>query len=38
MEKAIVVGVELFNSEYTLEYSLDELCNLAKSLDIEVFF
>ena len=36
MEKAIVVGVELNNSEYTLEYSLTELTNLAKSLDIEV--
>ena len=36
MEKALVVGVELFDSEYSLEYSLDELTNLAKSLDIEV--
>ena len=36
MEKAIVVGVELFDSEYSLEYSLDELTNLAKSLDIKV--
>ena len=36
MEKAIVVGVELNNSEYTLDYSLTELTNLAKSLDIEV--
>ena len=36
MEKALIVGVELNNSEYSLEYSLDELKNLAKSLDIEV--
>lgn len=36
MEKAIIVGVELNNSEYSLEYSLDELKNLAKSLNIEV--
>ena len=36
MEKAIIVGVELNNSEYTLDYSLTELTNLAKSLDIEV--
>ena len=36
MEKAIVVGVELNNSEYTLDYSLTELTNLAKSLNIEV--
>ena len=36
MEKALIVGVELNNSEYSLEYSLNELKNLAKSLDIEV--
>ena len=36
MEKAIIVGVELNNSEYTLDYSLTELTNLAKSLNIEV--
>ena len=36
MQKAIIVGVELNTSEYTLEYSLDELTNLAESLDIEV--
>ncbi len=36
MEKALIVGVELFDSQYSLEYSLDELTNLAKSLDIEV--
>lgn len=36
MEKALVVGAELNTSEYSLDYSLDELTNLAKSLDIEV--
>ena len=36
MQKAIIVGVELNTSEYSLEYSLDELTNLAESLDIEV--
>ena len=36
MEKAIIVGVELNNSEYSLDYSLEELTNLAKSLDISV--
>ena len=36
MEKAIIVGVELNNSEYSIDYSLDELTNLAKSLNISV--
>ena len=36
MEKAILVGVELNNSPYTIDYSLQELANLAKSMDIEV--
>jgi GTP-binding protein HflX len=36
MEKALIVGVELNNSQYSIDYSLDELANLAKSLDIKV--
>ena len=36
MEKALVVGVELNTSEYSLDYSLDELTNLAESLGITV--
>lgn len=36
MEKAIIVGVELPASEYDIKYSLDELENLAKTLDIKV--
>lgn len=36
MEKALLVGVELNNSQYSIEYSLKELENLAKSLDITV--
>lgn len=36
MEKAIIVGVELYESQYSLDYSLDELENLANSLNIEV--
>lgn len=36
MEKALLVGVELNNSLYSIDYSLTELANLAKSLDIEV--
>ena len=36
MEKALLVGVELNTSEYSIEYSLKELENLANSMDIEV--
>ena len=36
MEKAIIVGVELPTSKYDIKYSLDELENLAKTLDIKV--
>ena len=36
MEKALIVGVELNTSEYSIDYSLDELENLANSLDIMV--
>ena len=36
MKNAIVVGVELTNMRYDIEYSLDELTNLAKSLEINV--
>ena len=36
MEKALIVGVELNTNEYSIDYSLDELENLANSLDIEV--
>ena len=36
MEKALVVGVELNTSEYSLDYSLDELTNLAETLGITV--
>ena len=36
MKTAILVGVELNTSEYTIEYSLTELENLAESLGIKV--
>lgn len=36
MEKALIVGVELNTNEYSLDYSLDELENLANSLEIDV--
>lgn len=36
MEKALLVGVELNNSQYSIDYSLKELENLAKSLNIEI--
>ena len=36
MEKALIVGVELNTNEDSIDYSLDELENLANSLDIEV--
>ena len=36
MQKALIIGVELNNSPYSIDYSLDELQNLAKSLEITV--
>ena len=36
MEKAILVGVELPDSQYDIEYTLKELANLAKACDIQV--
>ena len=36
MKNALIVGVELNNMKYDINYSLDELTNLAKSLDINV--
>lgn len=36
MKKAIIVGVELNNMKYDIDYSLDELTNLAKSLEIDI--
>ena len=36
MKNAMLVGVELNTMKYDINYSLDELANLAKSLDINV--
>ena len=36
--KAILVGVTTILDKYDIDYSLDELENLANTLDIEVVF
>ena len=36
MQTAIIVGVDMPNSEYPIAYTLKELTNLAKACDIKV--